>query len=106
MGLIARLVKKVAAGEEVDASLWLVKLHHPYHESDQVLNIAYNALCGGQRLDDIELRREDQTRTSSPAPGGLLVDLRQTRGGSHRRTPRYRCMKLVTTSRLESPEQS
>ena len=29
----------------------------PYHESDHVLNIAYNVLVGGQRLEDIELRR-------------------------------------------------
>ena len=34
-------------------------MHQPYHESDHVLNIAYNALCGGQRLEDIELRRGD-----------------------------------------------
>jgi hypothetical protein len=32
----------------------------PYHESDHVLNIAYNILAGGQRLEDIELRRQDE----------------------------------------------
>jgi hypothetical protein len=32
----------------------------PYHESDHVLNLAYNALLGGQRLEDIELRRNDE----------------------------------------------
>jgi hypothetical protein len=37
----------------------LLKLHKPYHESDHVLNIAYNALCGGQRLQDIDSRRQD-----------------------------------------------
>lgn len=31
----------------------------PYHESDHVLNIAYNLLCGGRVLEDIELRRND-----------------------------------------------
>src|ERR1039458_5933763 len=31
----------------------------PYYESDHVLNIAYNTLCGGQRLEDIEARRCD-----------------------------------------------
>jgi hypothetical protein len=60
MGLITRLVKAVRLVEEVDSSLQLLKLHRPYHESDHVLNIAYNVLCGGQRLDDIELRRRDQ----------------------------------------------
>lgn len=33
--------------------------HRPYHGSDHVLNIAYNALCGGTRLEDIEARRQD-----------------------------------------------
>ena len=60
MELITRLVKAVGLAEEVDSSLQLLKLHRPYHEPDHVLNIAYNALCGGQRLDDIELRRRDQ----------------------------------------------
>lgn len=37
----------------------LLKQYRPYHESDHVLNIAYNVLCDGQVLDDIELRRND-----------------------------------------------
>ncbi len=36
-----------------------MKVHRPYHESDHVLNIAYNALCDGTRLEDIETRRTD-----------------------------------------------
>jgi hypothetical protein len=44
----------------IDSGLEVLKLHRPYHESDHVLNIAYNALCGGQTLDDIELRRNDE----------------------------------------------
>ena len=36
------------------------KRHLPYHESDHVLNLAYNALLDGQRLEDIELRRNDE----------------------------------------------
>jgi hypothetical protein len=31
----------------------------PYHESDHLLNIAYNFLCGGTALDLIEYRRQD-----------------------------------------------
>jgi hypothetical protein len=60
MGKITRLVRAVGLAEEVGSSLQLLKLHRPYHEPDHVLNAAYNALCGGQRLDDIELRRRDQ----------------------------------------------
>jgi hypothetical protein len=60
MGLVARLVEDLDLAEELDASLALLKAHKPYYESDHVLNIAYNALCGGKRLEDIELRRCDR----------------------------------------------
>jgi hypothetical protein len=33
----------------------------PYQDSAHVLNIALNVLCGGQVLEDIELRRNDRT---------------------------------------------
>jgi hypothetical protein len=35
-------------------------MHRPYHESDHVLNLAYNALCDGTCLQDLELRRQDE----------------------------------------------
>ena len=38
----------------------MLKINMPYHESDHVLNIAYNALCGGTCLEDLELRRNDE----------------------------------------------
>jgi len=60
MGMVARLVEKVGLAKEIDSSLSLLKLHKPYYEPDHVLNIAYNALCGGQRLEDIEQRRCDR----------------------------------------------
>jgi Transposase DDE domain group 1 len=60
IGLVAKLIAEVGLASEIDASLELLKLHRPYHESDHVLNIAYNALCGGQRLEDIEARRCDR----------------------------------------------
>ena len=59
MGMIATLVESVGLAEEIDSSVSLLKHHKPYFESDHVLNIAYNALCGAQRLQDIELRRGD-----------------------------------------------
>jgi hypothetical protein len=43
----------------IDEDVQVLGQHRPYHESDHVLNIAFNALCGGQTLDDIELRRND-----------------------------------------------
>ena len=60
IGAIAKLIGEVGLAGEIDSSLELLKLHKPYHESDHVLNIAYNALCGGQRLQDIEARRCDR----------------------------------------------
>ena len=37
----------------------VLKLKMPYHESDHVLNLAYNFLCGGTALEHIEYRRND-----------------------------------------------
>ncbi len=45
----------------IDEKLHVLKRHLPYHESDHVLNIAYNSLTGGNCLGDIELRRNDET---------------------------------------------
>ena len=59
MGMIAKVVESIGLAEAIDSSLPLLKVHRPYHESDHVLNIAYNVLCGGRTLDDIELRRRD-----------------------------------------------
>jgi Transposase DDE domain group 1 len=59
IGLIAKVIDATGLAGEIDASLELLKLHRPYHESDHVVNIAYNALCGGRRLEDIEARRQD-----------------------------------------------
>jgi hypothetical protein len=51
--------------EVIDAELELLKVHLPYHESDHVLNLAYNVLCGGTRLEDIERLRHDTAYMSS-----------------------------------------
>ena len=40
-------------------AVWGRLVHLPYHESDHVLNLAYNVLCGGTRLEDIERLRHD-----------------------------------------------
>ncbi|MGZ3380372.1 MAG: IS1380 family transposase [Isosphaeraceae bacterium] len=59
IGAIQLLVRKLGLAEAIDERLHLLKYHLPYHESDHVLNFAYNALCNGTCLDDIELRRND-----------------------------------------------
>ena len=60
MGLIQRMVRHVGLAKAINGKVSLLKIHKPYHESDHVLNIAYNVLCGGQRLEDIELLRGDR----------------------------------------------
>jgi hypothetical protein len=60
LGVIAKIINTTGLAAEIDRSVHLLKVHRPYHESDHVLNLAYNALCGGQRLDSIELRRGDR----------------------------------------------
>jgi hypothetical protein len=60
IGAIHLMNKNLGFIQEVDNVLHLLKRHLPYHESDHVLNIAYNVLAGGTRLEDIELRRQDE----------------------------------------------
>ena len=60
MGLIHRLVHRVGLATGIDNGLHLLKQHRPYHESDHVLNIAYNILAGGDCLEDLELLRNDE----------------------------------------------
>jgi hypothetical protein len=55
------MAQRLGLVQEIDRHLHLLKVHLPYHESDHVLNIAYNVLVGGQRLEDIELRRQDES---------------------------------------------
>lgn len=59
IGAIHQFVKNLGLPEEIDANLHLLKFHVPYHESDHVLNIAYNLLCGNKVLEDIELQRNN-----------------------------------------------
>jgi hypothetical protein len=59
MGAVHQLVTKLELPKRIDEDVKLLKVHLPYHESDHVLNLAYNVLCGGKRLENIELLRHD-----------------------------------------------
>ncbi len=59
IGAMHALARRLGLIAAIDSRLHLLKIHLPYHESDHVLNFAYNALCEGDRLQDIELRRND-----------------------------------------------
>jgi hypothetical protein len=56
---VHRLVTRLGLPEQIDGDLALLKVHLPYHESDHVLNLAYNVVCGGTRFEDIERLRHD-----------------------------------------------
>ena len=60
IGAIHLLARKLGLIEDIDRDLHLLKRHMPYYESDHVLNIAYNLLAGGSRLEHIEVRRNDE----------------------------------------------
>jgi len=60
IGAIHLMVQRLGLVEDLDGNLELLKVHLPYHESDHVLNIAYNIVAGGERLEDIEVRRQDE----------------------------------------------
>ena len=60
IGAIHLLAKRLGLVEAIDKRLQLLKIHIPYQDSDHVLNIAYNPLCGGTCLQDLELRRNDE----------------------------------------------
>jgi len=59
IGAMLLLARKIGLVDAIDQRLHLLQIHLPYHESDHVLNFAINALCNGDCLQDIELRRND-----------------------------------------------
>jgi hypothetical protein len=59
IGAIFLLAQRIDLIKEIDRNLHLLKVHLPYHESDHVLNIAFNILAGGHRIEHLELRRND-----------------------------------------------
>jgi DDE family transposase len=60
IGAFHLLARQLGLIDRIDDRLHLLKIHLPYHESDHVLALAYNALCDGTCLQDLELRRTDE----------------------------------------------
>jgi hypothetical protein len=60
IGLIHEMVRAVGLARSIDERGHVFKRHFPYHESDHILNLAYNVLCGGTRLEDLERRRSNE----------------------------------------------
>jgi hypothetical protein len=78
IGAMLLLARRTGLINDIDLNLQLLKRHLPYHESDHVLNIAFNILAGGKRLEHLELRRNDEVyldalgarRTPDPTTAG------------------------------------
>ena len=60
LGPLHSFVQRLGLPERINRQVPLLKVHRGYHESDHVLNIAYNALCEGDCLQDIERRQHDE----------------------------------------------
>jgi hypothetical protein len=61
LGAIHLLARRVGLVGVLNKALPLLKRHLPYHESDHVLNIAYNIMAGNERLEDLELLRQNES---------------------------------------------
>lgn len=60
MAAVHAFVKRIGLDTEINRRLTIFKKRCPYYESDHVLNVAYNAMCGARSLQEIELRRNDE----------------------------------------------
>jgi len=60
IGAMHQLAQHTGLVDAIDQEVQVLKRHLPYHESDHVLSVAYNVLCGGTCLQDLELRRQDE----------------------------------------------
>ncbi len=77
-GAIHTMAHRVGWGDEIDRTPHLLKVRLPHPENDHALNVAYKIVRGGQRLEDIERRRQKESfleglgaqRIPDPTPAG------------------------------------
>jgi hypothetical protein len=102
IGAIHLLVRKLGLIDAINASLGLLKIHLPYHDSDHVLSIAYNLLAGGTCLEHIELLRSDEAYLD--ALGARRIPDPTTAGDYCRRfdaTAIFRLQAIFNATRLQ-----
>ena len=97
MQLLARQTGLVKA---IDDKLKLLERHLPYYESDHILNIAYNILCNGDCLEDIERLRNDEVYLD--AIGAQRIPDPTTAGDFCRPSGNFRNEKDMTQRQLEA----
>ena len=93
IGAMHLLARKTGLIGDIDRSLHLFKRHLPYHESDHVLNIAYNILAGGKRIEHLELRRNDEVYLN--ALGAVRIPDPTTAGDFCRRFSEHDVVTLM-----------
>jgi hypothetical protein len=104
---VQHMVQKLGLPEAIDSKLSILKRARPYQDSDHVLNIAYNLLCGGHVLDDIEIRRNDAAFLD--ALGARAIPDPTTAGDFCRRFDAdaiWRLMAIVNETRLRVWQKS
>jgi len=99
---VHRLVTRLGLVDQINAGLHLLKVHLPYHESDHVLNLAYNVVCGGTRLEDIERLRHDTAYMN--ALGADLIPDPTTAGDFCRRFNREDVVELMDRINAVRPQ--
>lgn len=78
IGAVHLLCQKIGFADLWNPKVNVLQRHLPYHESDHVLNLASTIRAGGERIQAIELRRQDEgflnglgaPRIPDPTPAG------------------------------------
>ena len=102
IGAIHLLVRKLELDRAIDAYLGVLKIHLPYHDSDHVLNMAYNLLAGGTCLEHLERLRSDEAYLD--VLGARRIPDPTTAGDFCRRfdtTHIYRLQQVFNATRLK-----
>lgn len=60
LGLAHALARRSGLADAIDHHVELLQSHFPYHESDHVLNMAFNAMTDGTCLEDLKKKRVDE----------------------------------------------
>jgi hypothetical protein len=102
IGMMHRLVRHLQLDQAINRYVDLLKIYLPYSESDHVLNMAYNVLAGGTRLEHLELRRQDEAYLD--ALGAIRIPDPTTAGDFCRRFDAlsiYLLMEVFNEARLK-----
>jgi hypothetical protein len=95
IGAIHLLAQKLGLVSDINDNLHLLKRHQPYFESDHVLNIAYNLIAGGSRIEHLEVRRNDEVYLD--ALGAIRIPDPTTAGDFCRRFTEPDVLRLMET---------